>query len=182
MRNTPYTLGSRSHAIVALAEDKGKIQGIVGFHGAHDIHSQDVDDFEYLPKGEKKLFADAESIEIVIFDASSISGIGSSSFICKRRVDLEKGATLTGPMSWRPTSVDADTVNQHSDPIAFGAVCLGITLFGRLLSFISSTISVPIVAAGIFCLVLWLIIHAADKVRCRAIARLGSAYVLARRA
>lgn len=185
MRNTPYpahTLGSRGHAVVALAETKGMIQGIMKLHDAQVIHSQDVDDFAYLPDGEKIVFPDAKDIEIVIFDASSVSRGGNSSYIFRRRVDLEKGATLTGPMSWRPASAPVPAVDHRSGPIAFGLICLVIGVFGGLLSLISSTLSVPFVAVGVGCLALWLIIDAVDKMRGRTIERLGSVYVLARRA
>lgn len=185
MRNTPYpahTLGSRGHAVVALAEAKGMIQGIMKLHDAQVIHSQDVDDFAYLPDGEKTVFPDAGDIEIVIFDASSVSRDGNSSYIFRRRVDLEKGATLTGPISWRLASGEAAAVNPRSGPIAFGLVCLVIAFFGGLLSLISATVSIPFVAAGAGALVLWLLIDAVDKMRGRAIERLGSVYVLARRA
>ncbi|MCZ7861007.1 hypothetical protein O9X98_06275 [Agrobacterium salinitolerans] len=184
MRNTPYpahTFGSRGHAVVALAEAKGMIQGILKLHDDHVIHSQDVGEFEYLPEGEKKVFADAADIEIVVFDASTVSRGGNSSYIFRRRVGLEKGATLTGPMSWRPASAPAPAVDPRSGQIAFGLVCLVIAFFGGLLSLISSTLSVPFVAVGVGCLVLWLIIDAVDKMRGRAIERLGSAYVLARK-
>lgn len=185
MRNTPYpahTLGSRGHAVVALAEAKGMIQGIVKLHDVHVIHSQDIDDFEYLPEGEKKVFADTADIEIVVFDASTVSRGGSSSYILRRRVGLEKGAQLIGPMSWRPASEPVETVNPRAGPITFGMICLVIAFFGGMLSLISSTLSVPFVAVGIASLALWLIIDAIDKMRGRAIERIGSAYVLARKA
>jgi hypothetical protein len=166
---------------VALSEAKGLIQGVLKLHDDHVIHSQDVDDFKYLPEGEKIVFLDAAVIEIVIFDASAVSRGGNSSYIFRRRVDLEKGATLTGPMSWRPASGPDTIVNPRSGPITFGLVCLVIAFFGGLLSLISSTLSVPFVAVGAGALALWLIIDAVDKMRGRSIERLGSVYVLARK-
>jgi len=184
MRNTLYpahTLGSRSHAVVELSKEKGMIQGIVKFHDKHLIHSQDVDGFGYLPEGEQMVFPDATDIEIVIFDASDISRGGSSSYIFKRRVSLEKGATLTGPMSWRPTAAPAEAVDRCSGPLAVALICLVIAVFGGLLSLISLTLAVPFVGGGAFLLLLWFAVDATFKMRDRAIERLGSAYVLAQK-
>lgn len=182
MRNTPYpahTLGSFGHRTVALSKTKGIIQGILKMGDVHHIHSQDINDFEYLPEGEKKTFEDAAGIEIVIFDSSDASRGGPSSYIFRRRIELEKGATLTGPMSWRTASVAGTIGSPHSGKIALGMVSLVIAFFGGILSFISSAFAVSFVGVGAISLVLWLIIDALEKMKVRAIERLGSAYVLA---
>jgi hypothetical protein len=184
MRNTPYpahTFGDFGHRIVPLTEIKGMIQGIVKVHEPKYILKQDVEDFDDLAAGDKKVISDETDIEIAVFSSSEAASTGHSSYIRRQRLSVEKGATLTGPMSWRPATTPAEVVDPRPGKMAFGLICLVIAFFGGLIALFSSTYSIGYFAGSGICLIIWLGVVAADNIRRRGIERIGSAYVLARK-
>lgn len=183
MRNSPYavhTLGHSDHQIVPVGKTKGLIQGIVKLGEAREIDASAIKDFGYLPAGKKEVFKHGADVEVVSFDGY-LSRYGFSSYIQRRRLKLEDGAILTGPVVWRsaPAEPEENSHSPYAGPLAFGFGVLVLGIFTGILSLISAKIALPFGGVSALCLILFLIQIPLDKRKNRSIERQGSVYVLA---
>jgi hypothetical protein len=183
MRNSPYavhTLGHPEHRIIPVGKAKGLIQGIITLGEKREIDVSVAKDFAYLPTEKRVVFNDASEVEIVSFDGHH-SKIAFHSYIHRRRVKLEEGGTLTGPMLWRTASAEPEenSRSSYAGPLALGFVVLVMAIFTGILSLISAKIALPFGGFAAVCLTLFPIVMAFSKMKYRSIERQGSVYVLA---
>jgi VIT1/CCC1 family predicted Fe2+/Mn2+ transporter len=171
-----------------LDKTPGVIRGVVSLV-PEDSHSSidAIQGYDYVAKGDTHTFEDHSEIEILEFGCDNVYGRGAQfPYIRPIRATLRPGATLTGPIAWRPIAKkpELETQSEPSSQIsAYEFFCFSLlaliafalyALSKDAFAFLTIALFLVGFSAGFFG---W-IKHAIRTSRFKRIEKYGSGYVL----